>query len=187
MKILFADDDPILREFAAVHLSEGAVEVLAAEDGVEALAVLRSETVDVLLVDLEMPRLDGFEVLRQVRADPALGDLPVMVITGREDVKAIDLAFERGATTFLTKPINWPLLAYQVKFIHRSAEAEALLKSSAARSASVGALAKGVDRLVSASVELLKDVSQSGDAALRSAADRYRSAVNEVIETLRAG
>jgi response regulator RpfG family c-di-GMP phosphodiesterase len=68
--------------------------------------------------------MDGFEVLRRLRADPATARLPVMVVTGREDVAAIDRAFEAGATSFISKPINWRLLSYQLRYVHRTFCAE---------------------------------------------------------------
>ncbi|MFO1014691.1 MAG: response regulator [Caulobacteraceae bacterium] len=97
LRILFVDDDPILREFAAVHLAADNVEIETAGDGLEALEKIRERHPDVVLLDLEMPRMDGFELLRTLRADPATLRLPVLVVTGREDVAAIDRAFEAGA------------------------------------------------------------------------------------------
>jgi signal transduction histidine kinase len=71
-----------------------------------------------------MPRLDGFQVLDALRADEATKRLPVIVITGREDVVAIDRAFARGASSFIVKPINWRLLNYQIRFVDRAHRAE---------------------------------------------------------------
>lgn len=119
-RILFVDDDPILRAFAQVNLSSPTTEVDLAESGVQALEQLARRHYDVLLLDLEMPGLDGFEVLARVRADPALKDLAVIVQTGREDVEAIDRCFHLGATSFVVKPLNWRLLAYQIRYVLRS-------------------------------------------------------------------
>jgi len=126
--LLFVDDDPILREFAQVNLASAAVEVDVVADGVEALEALSRRRYDLLLVDLEMPRMDGFELLANLRADPETAHLPVVVETGREDVEAIDRAFRAGATAFVTKPLNWRLLTYQLRFTLRAARAEAALR-----------------------------------------------------------
>ena len=123
--ILFVDDDPILREFADVHLSSDMAKLVMAPDGVAALELLQTQRVDLALVDLEMPRMDGFDLLAHLRADPRWQDLPVIVETGREDTAAIDRAFHLGATSFVVKPLNWRLLSYQLKFVLRAARAEA--------------------------------------------------------------
>jgi DNA-binding response OmpR family regulator len=133
IQILFADDDPILREFAVVHLSTQTARIDVAEDGVVALETLEAKPCDILLLDLEMPRLDGFEVLKRLRASERYKRLPVIVVTGREDVAAIDRAFAAGASSFIVKPINWRLLSYQIRFVHRAAEAEASLLKARAR------------------------------------------------------
>jgi DNA-binding response OmpR family regulator len=120
LRLLFVDDDPILREFAAVHLATETVDIDTAADGAEGLDRIAALKPDLVLLDLEMPNLDGFEVLRRLRADPATEHLPVIVVTGREDTGAIDRAFDAGATSFVAKPINWRLLSYQVRYVHRT-------------------------------------------------------------------
>jgi CheY-like chemotaxis protein len=124
LRILLVDDDPILREFAIVHLSSETAEVHTAADGVEALEFLGQSGVDVILLDLEMPKMDGFDVLRRLRDQPKTAELPVIVVTGREDVGAIDRAFDAGATSFVVKPLNWRLLSYQIRYVRRAWNAE---------------------------------------------------------------
>ena len=70
-RILVVDDDPILREFAQVNLASPNTRIDVASDGVQALEMMRVQTYDVVLLDLEMPGLDGFDALTQIRADPA--------------------------------------------------------------------------------------------------------------------
>lgn len=127
IRILFVDDDPIMREFAQVHLATDKAEVTVGADGREACELLAAEDFDVVLLDLEMPVMDGFEVLARLRDDARTLRLPVIVVTGREDVSAIDRAYQAGATTFLVKPINWRLLSYQIRYVHRTAERELAL------------------------------------------------------------
>jgi CheY-like chemotaxis protein len=130
-RILFVDDDPILREFAQVNLASPTASVDVAENGAVALERL-SEGYDIVLLDLEMPVLDGFDTLAAIRADPRTKDLAVIVQTGREDVEAIDRAFRLGATSFVTKPLNWRLLSYQMLYVLRASRAE---RKTAAREA----------------------------------------------------
>lgn len=132
-RILFVDDDPILREFAQVNLSSPSVVVDLAANGREALSLVEAGDYDVILLDLEMPVLNGFDTLAELRSDARLQHLAVIVQTGREDVEAIDRAFRLGATSFVTKPLNWRLLSYQICFIIRASRAEADLRSAALR------------------------------------------------------
>lgn len=131
-RILFVDDDPILREFAQVNLASPKAAIDVAADGAEALRSLAARPYDVVLLDLEMPVLDGFDTLASIRADPRTRDLAVIVQTGREDVEAIDRAFRLGATSFVTKPLNWRLLTYQILYVLRASRAERHLQSAAA-------------------------------------------------------
>lgn len=119
-KILFVDDDPILRAFAQVNLATPTTQIDLAEDGAAALERLTTARYDLVLLDLEMPGLDGFEVLTRIRNDPSLKDVAVIVQTGREDVEAIDRCFHLGATSFVMKPLNWRLLAYQIRYVLRA-------------------------------------------------------------------
>lgn len=139
-RILFVDDDPILREFAKVNLTSDCTILDTAEDGAQALEMLERCSYDLIVSDLEMPRMDGFALLQAVRGTAATCHLPVVVATGREDVVAIDRAFDLGATSFVVKPLHWRLLAYQLRFVLRSARIEARLRADAA-SPSAGAAA----------------------------------------------
>jgi CheY-like chemotaxis protein len=126
LRILFVDDDPILREFALVNLSSDRVNIDTAPDGAAALAAVEAAVPDILLLDLEMPDLDGLEVLKRLKADPRHGALPVVVVAGREDIEAVDRAFAAGATSFVVKPLNWRLIAHQLRYVHRAAQLQRL-------------------------------------------------------------
>ena len=174
--ILFVDDDPIMREFGVVHLSTDKAHVTLAADGVEALELISVRAPDVVLLDLEMPRLDGFEVLARLRADAATRELPVIVVTGREDVVAIDKAFDAGATSFLVKPINWRLLSYQIRYVLRAARIEAGHGGPAdAR------IHDSVRRLAGEGAELVRQAMQAGPTMRRSAL-RYAALLADAIE-----
>lgn len=130
-RILFVDDDPILREFARVNLASAATAIDVAEDGAQAWEMIQAGGYDLIVSDLEMPRMDGFALLEALRGASATRHLPVVVATGREDVLAIDRAFECGATSFVVKPLHWRLLAYQLRFVLRAARVERRLRSAA--------------------------------------------------------
>lgn len=130
-RILFVDDDPILRAFAQVNLASPRTTVDLAENGADALEQLSACAYDLVLLDLEMPGIDGFEVLSRIRQDPRLKDTAVIVQTGREDVEAIDRCFHLGATSFVMKPLNWRLLSYQMRYVLRAERAHEREKAAA--------------------------------------------------------
>jgi DNA-binding response OmpR family regulator len=156
LRILFVDDDPILREFAMVHLSTETATVETSADGEAALVALEAGGADVMLLDLELPGLHGFDVLTRLRESARFADLPVIVVTGREDVAAIDRAYAAGATSFIAKPLNWRMLSYQIRYVCRAAEQERRLKAALAGAraeaedakARLGELARQTQRLL---------------------------------------
>jgi DNA-binding response OmpR family regulator len=126
LRILVVDDDPILREFASVYLSTPSTTIDTACDGVEARVRLGQAAYDMLLLDIEMPHLNGFSLLEQIRSDEKLRQLPVMMLTGCDDIASIDRAYQLGANSFATKPVNWRQLSYQIRYVIRTCRAENL-------------------------------------------------------------
>lgn len=112
-------------EFATVYLTTPAATVQTVDNGEAALRSLETGAFDVVLLDIEMPGLSGFDVLKRLRSRTETASLPVIMITGREDIVSIDKAFELGATSFVSKPVNWRLLAYQVRFVVRASRSSA--------------------------------------------------------------
>jgi DNA-binding response OmpR family regulator len=105
-KILAADDDSAILKLLEVTLRRAGYEVITAADGREALAKARAETPDLLLLDVMMPHLDGFEALAQLRADPAIAGIPVIVLTAKRHDADLIHGIEAGAVSYLTKPFN---------------------------------------------------------------------------------
>lgn len=119
-RILAIDDDPIQLEFASVYLATPTASVDIVENGAAGLKMLEDTPYDILLCDIDMPVMNGFDVVKAVRAHPKLKNLPIIVITGREDIVSIDTAYNVGATSFVTKPVNWRLLSYHVRYVLRA-------------------------------------------------------------------
>jgi signal transduction histidine kinase len=131
VRMLVVDDDPILREFAVGQLSMPGGTILTARDGEEAWHILNTgDAFDLVLSDLEMPKLNGFGLVDRIRCSPRHAHLPVVVITSRDDMFAIDRAYEVGATSFVTKPVNWRLLGYQLRYVLRASRLEAEIRSA---------------------------------------------------------
>ena len=104
--LLLVDDSVSVRKIVAKMLVRAGYRVTTAADGVEALELMRDTTFDALLSDLEMPRMNGYELIEEVRRKPAFADLPILVMTTRAGEKHMRLAFELGATDYLTKPVD---------------------------------------------------------------------------------
>ncbi|MEO1137473.1 MAG: response regulator [Pseudomonadota bacterium] len=129
-KVILADDDAIMRELASAKLVEAGYEVHAACDGAEALEALKKFQADLVISDLDMPVMNGFELTESIRSDPALSETPIMVITASDQGDAVDRAFAAGATSFLAKPMNWSLFHHAVKFVLRAHEDRRALREA---------------------------------------------------------
>jgi chemosensory pili system protein ChpA (sensor histidine kinase/response regulator) len=102
--VMVVDDSITMRKVTSRVLKNNHYEVITARDGIDALEQLQDRTPDMLLLDVEMPRMDGFELARKVRADTRLRDIPIVMITSRAGQKHQDRAREAGANDYLTKP-----------------------------------------------------------------------------------
>jgi DNA-binding response OmpR family regulator len=133
-RILVVDDDPILREFASVYLTTPMSTVALAPDASSALELLAREQFDIALIDIDMPGMDGFELVECMRGQDKLRGLPIVMVTGREDILSIDRAYSVGATSFVTKPVNWRQLSHQLRYVVRASKQQSGTLPQEARS-----------------------------------------------------
>jgi len=112
-KVLIVDDENNVRRLVAATLAGGDYEVIQARDGVEALETIKRERPAVVLLDIQMPGLDGVEVCRQVKADPKLRETIVVMLTAQAQAEARRRATTAGADAFLTKPFS-PLQVLEI-------------------------------------------------------------------------
>ena len=101
--ILIADDDPHIRQLLVFALAKAGLETIEAEDGEGALAQIASHSPDLVILDINMPRMDGIEVCRRLRAQ---GDLPILFLSSRDDEIDRVLGIELGADDYVTKPFS---------------------------------------------------------------------------------
>ena len=102
-RVLLAEDDRFLRKAAETALKRHGFTVLAAIDGEEALRMARAEAPDIVLLDLIMPKLQGFEVLRALKADPATTKIPVIILSNLGQESDVKQAMEAGAAGYFVK------------------------------------------------------------------------------------
>lgn len=121
-KVLIVDDDFTVRLLQRETLEQSGFAVDEAADGEDALTAIRRDRPDLILLDVDMPGIDGFEVCRQIRERWAPQEMPVIMVTGMDDVDSINRAYEIGANDFMAKPINWPILGHRVRYTLRAAE-----------------------------------------------------------------
>lgn len=113
-RILVVDDDPLNRKLLEKSLRREGHEVHVASDGEEGLSLLETTDVDVVLLDILMPDIDGFEVLERIKADVDLRHVPVVMISGLEDTESVVRCIENGADDFLPKPFDPVILRARV-------------------------------------------------------------------------
>lgn len=105
-KILVVDDEPDIRKYLSLRLKSRNFEVVTARDGVDALEVAAKERPDLVLLDIKMPRLSGYEVLRHLREDPDLTHVPVIFVTAHADPKLQEQPQDVQADDFILKPFD---------------------------------------------------------------------------------
>jgi two-component system OmpR family response regulator len=114
-QVLIVEDEPHIVESLAFILGREGYAVAAVTDGESALASLRRQPPDLVILDVMIPRLNGFEVLKTVKTDPALQGIPVMVLTAKGQVQDRRLAEEIGSDGFMTKPFANREIVEQVR------------------------------------------------------------------------
>lgn len=114
-KIFVIDDDPELLMMVGMILRRAGHETVLASDSAEGAEQLITEKPDLLILDLMMPHMSGFEVCQKIRATPEIENLPIMILTARIQEKDREAAFESGATDYMTKPITSRQLTSRIK------------------------------------------------------------------------
>jgi two-component system alkaline phosphatase synthesis response regulator PhoP len=118
-RVLIADDNPQGAELLEAYLSATDYDVRVAADGEQTLQQVRAWQPDLILLDIMMPRISGFEVCKRLRADPATADIAVLMVTALDQPSDIDRAVDAGTDDFLSKPINKTELLLRVKSLLR--------------------------------------------------------------------
>lgn len=113
--ILIADDDPAIRQLLTLMLRSSGYTTLVAENGYQLIQLAQEQMPDLLLVDLMMPHLDGYEAIRQLRNDTRTGHIPMLILTARNNPTDVVVGFETGADDYITKPFRTDELLARIK------------------------------------------------------------------------
>jgi DNA-binding response OmpR family regulator len=117
LRIVVADDEVDVRELVAYRLSRSGYEVVEASDGEQALRLALENPPDLAVLDVMMPKLDGYELTRRLRAEPSTQRVPVILLTARAQEADVSQGFEAGADDYLRKPFNPDELLARVRAV----------------------------------------------------------------------
>jgi len=118
---IIADDEDLGRLLLAETATASGLTPLSFDNGLAALEAALSREIAIVLLNVDMPGMDGYSVCRRLRAEARFASVPIVMVTGHEDSAAISLAFDAGATDFISKPVNWALLPRRLAYILRNA------------------------------------------------------------------
>ncbi len=120
--VLVADDDDAMRLLITTALRQADFSVVTVGDGTSAIDSFINRRPDLILLDVEMPGINGYQACQEIRQRPRGHNVPIVMVTGLEDTGSVNRAYEAGATDFITKPINWPLFGHRLRYILRAAK-----------------------------------------------------------------
>lgn len=109
-KILLVDDSNTILMIERMLLTRGPYDLVTANDGDEAVEKARTERPDLILMDVVMPRMNGFEACRRIREEETIGSTPIIMVTTRGEIENVETGFDSGCNDYVTKPINGPEL-----------------------------------------------------------------------------
>lgn len=114
-KILLVDDSNTILMMERMILTKGPYELVTASNGEEAIAKAATERPDLILMDVIMPKMDGFEACRRIRENEVTRDTPIIMVTTRGEAQNVETGFDSGCSDYVTKPINGPELLSKLR------------------------------------------------------------------------
>jgi DNA-binding response OmpR family regulator len=116
-RILIVDDEDVIRKFLKIHLTKQGYEVTEAEDGQKAIERVGEKRFDLIICDVMMPNKNGWEVVKEVKSNPNLNEIPIILLTAKNDDVDMFKGYELGANYYMTKPFTKAQLSYGLKLM----------------------------------------------------------------------
>jgi len=116
-KVLIVDDEEVIRKLLRIHLVKWGYEVKEALDGVQAIEQIGKDNFDLIICDILMPNMDGWQVLKEVKSNPKTKDMPVIVLTAKNEDSDMFKGYDWGANYYMTKPFTKAQLLYGLKLM----------------------------------------------------------------------
>jgi CheY-like chemotaxis protein len=116
-RILIVDDEEVIRKFLKIHLTKLGYEVKEAADGEQAIEQLKKGNFDLMICDILMPKKDGWEVVKEVKSNPRTKDIPVILLTAKNEDSDMFKGYDLGANYYMTKPFTKTQLLYGLKLM----------------------------------------------------------------------
>ena len=142
LTLLIVDDDQDIRDLIQRSLPDGQYDFIQAENGESAITVLDKIKPDLIILDVIMPGIDGFDTCRQIREKNSYINIPVIIMTSLDDVESINQAYDAGATDFIIKPFNPTLLSHKIRFLLKARHTSDSLRNTQLRLETVQRIAK---------------------------------------------
>ena len=120
-RILIVDDEEVIRKFLKIHLNKLGYEVTEAEDGQKAIDRIGERKFDLIICDVMMPNKNGWEVVKEVKSNPKLDQIPIILLTAKNDDVDMFKGYELGANYYMTKPFTKDQLLYGLKLMFEAA------------------------------------------------------------------
>jgi DNA-binding response OmpR family regulator len=120
-RILIVDDEEVIRKFLKIHLNKLGYEVTEAEDGEKAIEKIGGGKFDLIICDVMMPNKNGWEVIKEVKSNPELNEIPIILLTAKNDEVDMFKGYELGANYYMTKPFTKDQLLYGLKLMFEEA------------------------------------------------------------------
>ena len=120
-RILIVDDEEVIRKFLRIHLTKLGYEVTEAEDGQKAIEKIGGGKFDLIICDVMMPNKNGWEVIKEVKSNPELNEIPIILLTAKNDDVDMFKGYELGANYYMTKPFTKDQLLYGLKLMFEAA------------------------------------------------------------------
>jgi DNA-binding NarL/FixJ family response regulator len=131
-RVLVVDDNSVNRDLVVRHLSRAGHQSEQAHDGIAGLKLMRATKFDLVLLDIMMPEMDGFEVLEQMSSDDSLRDIPVIVLTSLDEVDAATACLQMGADDFMSKPFDASVLQARIEAVLGRERRRSVLRNTSA-------------------------------------------------------